>query len=422
MQNKSALFTFFITSCIWITLSAQSPSFTWPEGKRAALSLSFDDARVSHPEVGQALFEKLDAKVTFYVVPSGMQNHLEGWKKIVADGHEIGNHTIYHPCTGNFPWARDKALENYTLTSMRQELLAANQQIKEMLGVMPLSFAYTCGNTFVGRGRHTQSYAPLVAELFESGRGWLNEASNDPSFADFALLQGIEMDGKDFEKDIKPLVDAAVENGSWLLLAGHEIGDGGRQTTLVPMLEKLVAYVQRPESGIWLAPVGTVGAYVKEQRAKRNRPLREALSFCSTFDHGFGADFARGDARIYGAPAYDQVDLATPFMIPEEVGLATDRGRFGNALEFKRKGKSVIFYPSEGNIAYNKTNWSGTISLWLSLNPEMDLAPGYTDPIQITDVGYDDAALWVDFSNKNPREFRMGVYGDVKVWNPDKLS
>ena len=37
------------------------------------------------------------------------------------------------------------------------------------------------------------------------------------------MLQGMEMDGKDFEADIKPLVDAAIDNGSWLLLAGHEI-------------------------------------------------------------------------------------------------------------------------------------------------------------------------------------------------------
>lgn len=403
-------------------LQAQQSSFTWPEGKRAALSLSFDDARLSHPKVGKDLFRKLDAKATFYVVPSGMKNHLDAWKEILADGHEIGNHTVFHPCTGNFPWSKEKALENYNLETMRQELLSANQQIQELLGTTPISFAYTCGNTFVGRGRNTQSYVPLVAELFQNGRGWLNEAANDPGFADLALLQGIEMDGKDFEKEIKPMVDAAVENGSWLLLAGHEIGESGRQTTRTAMLEKLVAYVKRPESGIWMAPVGTVAQYVEKQRAKQAEHLESSLRFCATFDEGMNADFAKGDARIFVAPDYEQLDKAIPNMIPEEVGIAKERGRFGHALEFKRKGKPVIFYPSKDNIKYSKSNWSGTISLWLSLDPETDLAPGFTDPIQITDVGYDDAALWVDFSNKNPRDFRMGVYGDVNVWNPKKIG
>lgn len=418
----SSCFFLLLSATFSTMLSAQSPDFPWPEGKQAALSLSFDDARTSQVETGRALFQKLKAKATFYVVPANMQEELDNWKQLLADGHEIGNHTLYHPCTGNFSWSRDKALEDYTLSTMRQELLATNQQIKEMLGITPVSFAYTCGNTFVGRGRNTQSYVPLVAELFESGRGWLNEAANDPGFADLAMLQGIEMDGKDFETDIKPLVDAAVENGSWLLLAGHDIGTGGRQTTRTGMLEKLVEYVQRPESGVWLAPVGTVAAHVKAQREKQAASLRAALTFSATFDHGFTADFARGNAQVFGAPAYDQTETAVPNLIPQEITIAEEEGRFGHALEFKRKGAPVIFYRSEDNISYHQNNWNGTISLWLSLDPETDLAPGYTDPIQITDSGYDDAAIWVDFSDKNPRSFRMGVYGDVKVWNPEGIG
>lgn len=403
------------------TLRAQAP-FHWPEGKKAALSLSFDDARISHPEVGQAFFKKHQAQVTFYVVPSGMKDHVDTWKQIVADGHEIGNHTIHHPCTGNFPWARGKALENYTLPIMRQELLEANRQIQDMLGISPVSFAYTCGNSFVGRGLNTQSYVPLVAELFQSGRGWLNEAANDPMFADMAMLQGIEMDGKDFEADILPLVEAAIKDGSWLLLAGHEIGEGGRQTTRVAMLEKLIAYAQDPKNGIWLAPVGTIASYVEDKRSNDVAQLKESLRLAATFDQGYHADMATGDAHMYGAASYDPQGEGTASMIPEEVSLAPARGVFGQALEFKRKGKPSIFFQSKDNIAYSNSNWNGTISLWLSLDPETDLAPGYTDPIQITDAGYNDAAFWVDFSNKNPRSFRMGVYGDVSVWNPKKIG
>ncbi len=412
----------FFSGLLPFLVQAQDNSFSWPEGKRAAISLSFDDARISHPEVGKDLFRKLGVKATFYVVPNNMKDHLEDWKDILADGHEVGNHTIHHPCTGNFPWSRDKALENYTLASMRQELLAANQQIYEMLGVVPASFAYTCGNTFVGRGTDTKSYAPLVAELFESGRGWLNEASNDPAFVDLSLLQGIEMDGKDFETDIKPLVDAAIENGTWLLLAGHEIGVGGRQTTRIEMLEKLVAYIEQHKDEIWLGTVGEVAAHIKTQRQEGAAVLKEALLLASTFDEGYHADYAKGDHRIHGAAAYDRHQEAIPAMVPEEVTIADNVGLYGHALEFKRKGQPVLFYQAHENMNYSTTSWQGTISLWLSLDPETDLAPGYTDPIQITDSGYDDAALWVDFTKENPRSFRMGVFGDVTVWNPDKKS
>ncbi|MEL7147223.1 MAG: LamG-like jellyroll fold domain-containing protein, partial [Bacteroidota bacterium] len=55
---------------------------------------------------------------------------------------------------------------------------------------------------------------------------------------------------------------------------------------------------------------------------------------------------------------------------------------------------------------------------WLSLDPAKDLKPGFCDPIQITDVSYNDAAIWVDFTKENPRDFRLGVIGDRNSWNP----
>jgi len=37
-------------------------------------------------------------------------------------------------------------------------------------------------------------------------------------------------------------------------------------------------------------------------------------------------------------------------------------------------------------------------------------------------MAYNDAAVWVDFTNANPRQFRLGVFGDIDSWNPDRLS
>lgn len=244
---------------------AQESGFIWPQGKKMALSLSFDDARASQVDTGTALLDAYNVKATFYVQPPTVKNRLEGWKKAVASGHEIGNHSISHPCSGNFLWSRNNALEDYSLQQMKNQLEDANKQIEELLGVKPEVFAYPCGQTFVGRGRNTQSYIPVVADIFLSGRGWLAESANDPSYCDMAQLTGIEMDGKDFE-EILPVVQIAQKNGQWLVLAGHEMGDSGPQTTRLAMLKKLIAYAQDPANGIWIAPVGTVGRYVNEHR------------------------------------------------------------------------------------------------------------------------------------------------------------
>src|SRR5687767_63107 len=240
-------------------------SFAWPNGKQVAISLTFDDARESQVEGGTALLDQFGVKGTFYVVPAAVERKLEGWKKAAANGHEIGNHSLKHPCSGNFPWAREKALENYSVEQIREELIEANKQIQNLLGVECNVFAYPCGQTFVGRGKETKSYVPVIADIFFTGRGSLDEGPNDPQFCDFAQLTRIESDGKDFEQ-ILPLIESAKKNKQWLVLAGHEMNETGTQTTRLSMLKKLLEYAQDPTHGIWIAPVGTVAKYIKDQR------------------------------------------------------------------------------------------------------------------------------------------------------------
>ena len=247
-------------SAIWAQPAAAE--FSWPDGRRAAVSLSFDDARPSQVDRGLAVLDRLGAKATFYVVPARVGSRLAGWKKLVDSGHEIGNHSLRHPCTGNFEWSREAALEDYTLDEMREELIESNRRLKEMLGVEPVTFAYPCGQSFVGRGRLTRSYVPLVAELFLAGRSWLDETPNDPVFHDPAQVSGMSMDGMDFP-EVMALIESAREAGQWLVLAGHEMARSGPQTTRLEMLEQLIPYLQDPENGIWFERVETVARYLK---------------------------------------------------------------------------------------------------------------------------------------------------------------
>jgi peptidoglycan-N-acetylglucosamine deacetylase len=252
-----------------LSLSAQQNSsrFPWPEGKRVALSLSFDDGRASQVEGGTSLLDRHGVKATFYVTPSSIEPRLEAWKRVAAAGHEIANHSLNHPCSGNFPWSRGKALEGYTLDGIEREMTEANRRIADLLGVTPESFAYPCGQTFVGRSTNTRSYVPVAARLFVTARGWLDEAPNDPAYVDFAQLTGIESDGKDFD-EILPLIESAAKTGMWVVLAGHEMRATGSQTTRLAMLDKLCAYVTNPANGVWIAPVGTVARYVRDRRAE----------------------------------------------------------------------------------------------------------------------------------------------------------
>lgn len=241
--------------------------FPWPKGIRGAVSLTFDDARLSQVDRLIPILDRHGVKATFYVSLDRVGERLEGWKKAILTGHEIGNHTMNHPCTGNYPAFRWNALEEMTLDGMAKEIDDAQQAIFRELGVQPRSFAYPCGQTFVGRGRDVKSYVPLVAGRFLSGRKWLNEHANDPSFCDLAQLLAFESDGKMFAA-LKSLVDKAAAEGRWLIFVGHEVGDGGYQTTLAASVEELCRFSEDPANGIWIDTVGAIAEYIQKARKK----------------------------------------------------------------------------------------------------------------------------------------------------------
>jgi peptidoglycan-N-acetylglucosamine deacetylase len=239
--------------------------FTWPEGKKMALSLTFDDARLSQIDTGIPLIDKYGVKATFYISPGSMMKRSDKWKMAVLNGHDIGNHSVYHPCSGNFTWSRNKALEEYTLQKMMTELDSASRLINEILGINPVSFAYPCGQTFVGRGINVQSYIPLVAFMFESGRGWLNEAPNDPAYCDLSQLNAAELDGKSFEQVVR-LIETANANGDWLILAGHEMNKEGFQTSQLKTIEAICKFATDPANDIWIDNVHNIASYIKQKR------------------------------------------------------------------------------------------------------------------------------------------------------------
>ena len=156
--------------------------------------------------------------------------------------------------------------------------------------------------------------------------------------------------------------------------------------------------------------------------AAANDALRKALTFHASFDQAIEADFALGNKHLYTATSYKKREDAKSGLHHPDVSLVPAVGRFGGTLKFAKKNTKAIYYQAAKNVAYQPRGWDGTVSFWLSLDPETDLEPGYCDPIQVTDEDYNDAALWVDFTKDDkPRHFRLGVFGDLKSWNPKDL-
>ncbi|MCW5980341.1 MAG: LamG domain-containing protein [Bryobacteraceae bacterium] len=164
----------------------------------------------------------------------------------------------------------------------------------------------------------------------------------------------------------------------------------------------------------WLIAVFTISGVLTG--APIPASLRPNLLFHASFDKGVDADVARGDAKIHSAPDFKPEASAKPGLGDVDAVIEKGAGVGGSdALRFRSKNTRALFFRGDRNIKPS----AGTISFWMRLDPEKDLAPGFSDPIQVTDKTYNDSAIWVDFSkDEKPRHFRLGVFGRLKDWNP----
>jgi hypothetical protein len=139
---------------------------------------------------------------------------------------------------------------------------------------------------------------------------------------------------------------------------------------------------------------------------------RAALTFEANFNQGVNANLARGDARIYYAENYKEGSVPTAGL--GQAPVVHENG----ALRFTRKHTTALFFKADGNVSPT----TGSFAFKLKLDPNADLPPDWVDPIQLTDKAYNDSALWVDFTKDDrPRNFRLGVFGELKAWNPNNL-
>ena len=151
---------------------AQDAAFAWPDGQRAAVSLAYDDALDSQLDTALPALDRHGLKASFYLTMAGdvVLRRPDAWRAAAAGGHELGNHSLFHQCSGALPdrdWvvpARD--LDRTTAAQMRDQILLANAMLHAIDGESLRTFTAPCGETRAQDG----DYLPGVASAFVGSR------------------------------------------------------------------------------------------------------------------------------------------------------------------------------------------------------------------------------------------------------------
>ena len=224
------------------------------------VSLTFDDGLECHLDTVIPLLNQHRLPGTFYIDVGQerfFRRHAD-WRAAALAGHELGNHTIFHPGVSSKPWVTEGiALENYSLDRMERELKAASGLLGLVDGLSERSFAFPCSNPWLGRpgwssrllsraglsrtrlqgwvdrfgfdpGSRLVDYTPVVRRLFPAARCGTMPVDRLPVLPPTRhQVRGFEGDGLDGDR-LCAAVDAASARGVWLVVVLHGVGGGHR--------------------------------------------------------------------------------------------------------------------------------------------------------------------------------------------------
>ena len=238
----------------------------WPNGAAAAVSLSYDDSLPVHHLHVAPLLEQHGLRATFYLSMWNLQDP-DAWKAVAQHGHELGNHSLFHPCRrtpGMESWlSADYDLMAYSPKRFRDELALANKMIDLLDGGKPRTYGNNCTNLTIGRGDAETPMDPILAELFVAARGTITNQPVDPARPAFTRLGHYSGDGKTFAQ-MRAEIEAARAQGGWIIYMFHGVGTG-THTLFVADEEhrQLLAWLAQERASIWTASVVEVAQHLK---------------------------------------------------------------------------------------------------------------------------------------------------------------
>ena len=253
IQSKKmrSLTVILITLLFNSQLNAQASGvtpFAWPGETKAAVCLTYDDGLDCHLDVAMPALDRHGLKGTFYCTgfSYSLYERMEDWREMARGGHELGNHTLFHPCHGDrFDWVKPEYdLNSYTFDQLRNELRTANSLLKAIDGNQERSFAYTCGNFTIDG----VSFVDSIRGLFSSARG----AGDILKSMDQVDLYNVPSWGVSDPTgaELIAYVKEAAEKGTMAVFMFHSVG-GGYLNVSAEAHEQLLDYLDQNRDIFW---------------------------------------------------------------------------------------------------------------------------------------------------------------------------
>ncbi len=253
----------------------EEEAFHWPDQTLGAVTLSYDDALPIHFTSVAPQLEKAGLRGTFYISIDflGFREHIDDWRRVAAAGHELGNHTLFHPCRKDDPNERPWLSNDYNLSlygpeRWRGEVRVANLVLQLVDGKTLRTFGNTCCDNTLGPLDNQTCLEDIIPEFFVAARGQFLNRPIDPKNANLAALGHYGGDGKTFAA-LRQEIESAISQGKWILYMTHGVGQGTHSLYIdTEEHRKLIDYLAANRDRIWTAPAVDVATYIRQFKGR----------------------------------------------------------------------------------------------------------------------------------------------------------
>jgi peptidoglycan/xylan/chitin deacetylase (PgdA/CDA1 family) len=266
-QNTFLLFILLLISNV--VCPQLSTDRVW-KNKRCAIALTYDDGLNCHIENVIPELDSVGFKATFYIIPSrnSVSKRINDWKNVASKGHELGNHTLFHPCMAiaegrdYTSWVSPEYdLNNYSIKRIVDEIKMANSFLNIIDEKKNRTIAYPCGDCIV----NDSSYIPYIKDELSGGRG--NGKYSDIVNINTFQIPAISITDSYSERQIIEMVDDVLLEGKLLVFLFHGVGGEHNSNVSTSKHSALLKHIKKNENDIWVAPLVEIVDYIKSYRS-----------------------------------------------------------------------------------------------------------------------------------------------------------
>ena len=236
--------------------------------KQCAVVLTYDDALNVHLDNVIPCLDSAGLKGTFYIIgeSTAISKRISEWRIAAKHGHELGNHTLTHPCDGSLPgrtWVKPETdLSKYSVERIINEIRVTSTLLQAIDGKTERTFAYTCGDTKIG----TISFYDSLKYDFVGARG-VQSSLQSLNKIDINNIDCFAINGQSSAYMIE-LVKKAMESHTLLVFLFHGVGGEHEMNVSLEAHAQLVQYLKQHENEIWIAPMVEVAKFIRKNQAR----------------------------------------------------------------------------------------------------------------------------------------------------------